>query len=171
MLASSDTYAREFSVLFHPIGGEYDMERRHPKSVQTLVNVTGYSAYIEDLREALRPEFDLIASKVLTPAQELEAITKMIDKAVTKRDHKLVDFDRHSNSYVKLKEKSNRSAKEDTALFKLESEFETASADYEYHNNLLKEELPKFLEYAERMISPLFYSLYYMQYVERARTH
>ncbi|WFC99319.1 BAR adaptor protein Hob1 [Malassezia yamatoensis] len=163
MLSSGQLYAQEFSALFHPFGAEYDLERRHPEAVQTLVNLTGYVAYVDELREALQPDLDLISSKIITPVQELEAMLKNVSKAITKRDHKLIDFDRHNNSYVKLKEKSNRSAKDDQAMFKLETDCETSAADYEHHNNLLKTELPQFFALATRMMTPIFYSFYYMQ--------
>ncbi|WFC94630.1 BAR adaptor protein Hob1 [Malassezia brasiliensis] len=163
MLSSSQLYAQEFSALFHPFGTEYDLERRHPEAVQTLVNLTGYVAHVDELREALRPEMELISSRVIAPVQELEVMLKSISKAITKRDHKLIDFDRHNNSYTKLKDKQNRSAKEDQSMFKLEHECEAAAADYEHHNNMLKAELPKFFELATKLITPLFYSFYYMQ--------
>lgn len=165
MLVSETSFAQNFSALFHPFGNEYDLERRHPETVQTLITLSGYVAYIDELRETLEPEQQLIATRIVAPTQELEAMLKSIEKATTKRDHKLVDFDRFNNAYVKLKEKSNRSSKEDQHLFKLESDTETAAADYEHHNNLLKAELPRFLEMAGRFVTPLFYSLYYMQCV------
>ncbi|WFD35500.1 BAR adaptor protein Hob1 [Malassezia cuniculi] len=163
MISSSATFAHEFSTMYHPLGSEYDLERRYPQMVQTLVNLTGFIAYLDDLRDTLRPEFELIATRIIEPARELEQLMKGIDKAVTKRDHKLIDFDRHNNSYLKLKEKTSRSSKEDQNMYRLESEVETSASDYEYHNNMLKEQLPKFLEMCNRLVSPLFYSLYYMQ--------
>lgn len=50
-------------------------------------------------------------------------------------------------------------------MFRLEHDVETSASDYEYHNNLLKEQLPAFLEMCNRAVTPLFYSLYYMQCV------
>ncbi|PKI83898.1 hypothetical protein MVES_002241 [Malassezia vespertilionis] len=126
-------FAREFSLLFHPFGREYDLERRHPEAVQTLANLTDYVTFIDQLRETLRPEQDLIASRIVAPLQEVEAIMKSVEKAISKRDHK--------------------------HMFKLETECETAAADYEFHNDLLKEELPQFLSMATRLITPIFYSL------------
>lgn len=163
MLESCSMFTSEFSTLYHPLGLEYDLERRHPEVVQTLVNLSGYMTYIDDLRESLRPELELIATRVIAPAEELESLLKNIEKAITKRDHKLIDFDRHSNSYTKLKEKQSRSAKEDQNMFKLEHESEASAADYEHHNNLLKAELPKFMDMVTRLITPLLYSFYYMQ--------
>lgn len=163
MLESCSAFAAEYSALFHPFGTEYDIERRHPETVQTLVNLSGYVTYIDDLRETLRPELELIATRVVAPCQELEQVLKSINKAITKRDHKLIDFDRHTNSYTKLREKQNRSAKDDQHMFKLEHDCEAAAGEYEHHNNILKAELPQFLAMATKFVTPIFYSLYYMQ--------
>ena len=89
MIASNAAFAHEFSTMFHPLGSEYDLERRYPQMVQTLVNLTGFVAYLDDLREMLRPEFELISTRIVVPTQELEAMMKSVDKAITKRDHKV----------------------------------------------------------------------------------
>lgn len=75
----------------------------------------------------------------------------------------LVDFDRHNNSYTKLREKKEKSLSDEKNLFKVEQDYEAASAEYEHYNNLLQAELPRFFEYATAFISPLFHSFYYMQ--------
>lgn len=75
----------------------------------------------------------------------------------------LVDFDRHNNTYTKLREKKEKSLSDEKNLFKVEQDFEAASAEYEHYNSLLQSELPRFFEYATAFISPLFHSFYYMQ--------
>lgn len=75
----------------------------------------------------------------------------------------LVDFDRHNNAYSKLREKKEKSLSDEKNLFKVEQDFEAASAEYEHYNNLIQSELPRFFEYATAFISPLFHSFYYMQ--------
>lgn len=49
------------------------------------------------------------------------------------------------------------------AIFRIEQDFEIASADYEQHNSALKNELPQFFALATAFITPLFESFYYMQ--------
>jgi amphiphysin len=48
-------------------------------------------------------------------------------------------------------------------VIQVEQDFELAAGEYEHHNNLLKTELPTFLQMATRFIDPLFHSFYYMQ--------
>lgn len=77
----------------------------------------------------------------------------------------LVDYDRHNNTYTKLKDKKEKTLKDEQSLFKVEQDFEAAAADYEYYNNAMKEELPRFFQLGTQFITPLFHSFYYMQYV------
>lgn len=75
----------------------------------------------------------------------------------------LIDYDRHNNSYTKLREKKEKSLNDEKNLFKVEQDFEAASSEYEHYNNLLQEELPRFFDAATNFIGPLFHSFYYMQ--------
>lgn len=165
MLLSGASFGTSFSTLFHPIGSEIDIEGRHPSAAATISNITHYQQMMEELRETLTPEIDLIESRIVAPVKDFEAILKAIRKNITKRDHKLVDYDRLNNSFTKLKEKKEKTLKDEQNLYNLEQDFEAATADYEYYNNAMKEELPIFFEKVKALINPLFHSFYYMQYV------
>lgn len=81
----------------------------------------------------------------------------------------LVDYDRHSATYTKLRDKKEKSLKDEQNLFKAEQDFETAAADYEFYNNAMKEEMPRFFEMSSRFVGPLWNGFYYMQYVRAGR--
>ncbi|KAJ9122378.1 hypothetical protein QFC22_001800 [Naganishia vaughanmartiniae] len=148
----------------YPIGSnEYDLTSRHPQAEVTVNNIGQYQQLMEDLRETLAPELELIDSRVITPSIELQEICKRIRKTITKRDHKLLDYDRHNNSLNKLKEKKEKSLSDEKNLFKVEQDFEIAASEYEHWNNLLKQELPAFLQMAAGFSDPVFHSFYYMQ--------
>lgn len=163
MLMSGANFGRHFDTLFQPIGSEYDLERRHPNASHTMTNLPAYQQLMDELKETLTPEIELIESRVISPTKDFQTVVKAIRKNITKRDHKLVDFDRHNNSYSKLRDKKEKTLKDEQNLFKAEQEYETAAADYEYYNNALKEELPRFFDMASRFMTPLFHSFYYMQ--------
>lgn len=163
MLLSGANFGRHFDTLFQPIGSEYDLERKHPNAQATMTNLAHYNQLMEELKDTLTPEIELIESRVISPTKDFQTVIKAIRKNITKRDHKLVDFDRHNNSYSKLRDKKDKSLKDEQSLFKVEQEYETAAADYEYYNNALKEELPRFFELASAFMTPLFHSFYYMQ--------
>jgi amphiphysin len=145
------------------MGNEVDLERNHPQASNTIVNLNYFQGSMDELRETLTPEIELIESRILVPLGEFMQILKTTRKNIVKRDHKLIDFDRTNNAFTKLRDKKEKSLKEEQNLFKVEQEYETAAADYEYYNNNMKEELPRFFEMAVRFITPLFYSFYYMQ--------
>lgn len=163
MLLSGAAFGTAFSDLFHPIGSEFDLERRHPQSTNTIAELQNYQIMMEELRETLTPEIELIDSRVVAPSREFEGVLKAIRKNITKRDHKLVDYDRINNSFTKLKEKKEKTLKDEQSLFKLEQEYDAATADYEYYNNAMKEELPIFFDKVKALMAPLFHSFYYMQ--------
>jgi amphiphysin len=99
------------------------------------------------------------------------------------RPLQLIDYDRHNNSLNKLREKKEKSLSDEKNLFKVcpfaisvklvlireplqvEQDFELASGEYEHWNNLLKQELPAFLQMAAAFSDPIFHSFYYMQSV------
>jgi hypothetical protein len=47
----------------------------------------------------------------------------------------------------------------------LEQDFEMATNEYDYINNALKQDLPRFMQLSSHFIDPLFNSFFYMQYV------
>ncbi|KAI9065510.1 BAR-domain-containing protein [Trametes sanguinea] len=156
-------FATHFSELFHPLGGEYNLEGKHPQAEHTIANVDGYVAIMEELKGAVVPELELIESRVVGPIKDFQGILKAIRKSITKREHKLVDYDRFNNSLTKLRDKKEKSLSDEKNLFKLEQDFEIASAEYDYINTAMKNELPRFLVQATQFIDPLFHSFYYMQ--------
>ncbi|PWN42356.1 BAR-domain-containing protein [Ceraceosorus guamensis] len=159
MLLSGAGFGSAFANLF----ANASNRSAYPKAEQTAAYLPIYDAMMEELRETLTPEIELIESRIISPANEFIGICKAVRKNITKRDHKLIDYDRHNNSYTKLKDKKDKTLKDEQNLFKVEQDFETAAADYEYFNNNLKEELPRFFEMAQRFITPIFHSFYYMQ--------
>jgi amphiphysin len=141
----------------------------HPEATATIHNVEGYQGALEELRQTVVPELELIDSRVIGPSKELQTLLKTIRKMITKREHKLVDYDRHNNALQKLRDKKEKTLKDEQNLFKLEQDAEVATNEYEYVNSALKEDLPRFFVLATRFIDPLFHSFFYMQCVPRPR--
>ncbi|KAK0456797.1 hypothetical protein EV421DRAFT_1895995 [Armillaria borealis] len=162
-------YATHFSVLMHPIAGEYDLIGKHPEAAQTVRNVDKYETAMEELRASVGPELELIESRITGPAKEMQSILKLIRKSITKRDHKLMDYDRFNNSLTKLRDKKEKSLSDEKNLFKarshlqLEQDFELATNEYDFINNALKTDLPRFMTLSTQFIDPLFHSFFYMQ--------
>lgn len=151
--------------IYKPISGRMS----DPDSMKIEGNPDGiraceeYEIVVKELQETLAPELDMIETRVIRPANELLDVIKVIRKTALKREHKKLDYDRHRNALKKLQDKKERSAKDEKAMWKLEGELEQATQDFNYFNDLLKDELPKLFALEQEFIRPLFQSFYYMQ--------
>ncbi|KAJ7451180.1 BAR-domain-containing protein [Mycena latifolia] len=163
LFTAGSGFATHFSTLFHPISGEYDLIGKNPDAGQTIRSVSKYETAMEELRSAIGPELELIESRIVGPVKELQQVMKLIRKTITKRDHKLTDYDRFNNSLTKLRDKKEKSLSDEKNLFKLEQDFELATNEYDFLNNSLKSDLPRFMTLSTQFIDPLFSSFYYMQ--------
>ncbi|KAI0286718.1 hypothetical protein BGY98DRAFT_941598 [Russula aff. rugulosa BPL654] len=163
LFTSGGSLAQHFSILFHPIASEYDLLGKFPQSAHTIKNVDAYHTALEELRTSISPELELIESRVVGPVKELQGVMKAIRKSITKREHKLVDYDRFNNSLTKLRDKKEKSLSDEKHLYKLEQDFEIASNEYENINAAMKQDLPRFMMLTTRFINPLFHSFFYMQ--------
>jgi len=163
LFTSAESWSIHFNNVFSPIAGEYDILGKYPDSAPTSENVSGFQTTMQELKVAVLPELELIESRITGPCKELQGIIKAIRKNITKRDHKLLDYDRFNNSLTKLREKKEKSLSDEKNLFKLEQDFEQASADYDLYNTSMKTDLPRFMILAAQFIDPLFHSLFYMQ--------
>ena len=165
LFTSANAFANHFNFLFSPISGELSLASKHPSAADTINNTPEYGKHMDDLRTSISPELELIESRIASPLKEFQGVLKIIRKTITKRDHKLTDYDRFNNSLTKLRDKKEKSLSDEKNLFKLEQDFEIATNEYDYINNALKQEIPRFMQLATQFIDPLFHSFYYMQYV------
>ncbi|RPD68771.1 BAR-domain-containing protein [Lentinus tigrinus ALCF2SS1-7] len=163
LFTNATEFAQHFSTIFHPLGSEYGLDSKHPEAEQTIAYVDVYATNMEEMKASVVPELELIESRIVGPIKEFQGILKSIRKSITKREHKLMDYDRFNNSLTKLRDKKEKSLNDEKNLFKLEQDFEIASNEYDFVNNAMKNELPRFLVQATQFIDPLFHSFYYMQ--------
>jgi len=122
-----------------------------------------YEAIVKELQVTLEPELEMIDTRIIKPAEELLVIIKQIRKGVVKREHKQLDYDRHRATLKKLQDKKDKSLKDEKAMYKSENDVEQATQEFNYYNDLLKDELPKLFHLEREFIRPLFQSFYYMQ--------
>ena len=165
MLNHQIEFSKAMTEIYKPISGRVS----DPDSIKPEGNPEGiaaceeYEAIVKELQETLSPELDMIETRVIRPATELLDVIKVIRKTAVKRDHKQLDYDRRRATLKKLQDKKERSAKDEKAMWKAEGDVEQATQDYEYFNDLLKDELPKLFTLEREFIQPLFQSFYYMQ--------
>lgn len=165
MLQHQIEFSKAVAEIYKPISGRMS----DPMSLEVQGNIEGiraceeYEAVVKELQETLAPELEMIDSRVIRPANELLDVIKVIRKTATKRDHKQLDYDRHRATLKKLQEKKDKTAKDEKATWKAETELEQSTQEFNYFNDLLKEELPKLFALEREFIQPLFQSFYYMQ--------
>lgn len=158
-------FSKAIAEIYKPISGRMSdpgslVSEGNPEGIRACEE---YEAIVRDLLETLQPELQMIETRVIRPADELLEVIKVIRKAATKRDHKQLDYDRHRASLKKLQDKRDKNLKDEKAMYKAENDVEQSTQDFNYYNDLLKEELPKLFELEREFIRPLFQSFYYMQ--------
>lgn len=165
MLNHQIEFSKAVQEIYKPISGRVS----DPNSVIPEGNPEGiraceeYEAIVRDLLATLQPELEMIETRVIEPAQQLLEVIKVIQKVAVKRQHKQLDYDRHRATLKKLQDKKDKTLKDEKALFKAENDVEQATQDFNYFNDLLKDELPKLFALEAEFIRPLFQSFYYMQ--------
>ncbi|KAK4038278.1 protein hob1 [Parachaetomium inaequale] len=165
MLAHQIEFSKAMTEIYKPISGRVS----DPDSLVVHGNPEGiraceeYEAVVKDLQDTLAPELEMIESRVIRPADELLDVIKVIRKTAIKREHKKLDYDRHRATLKKLQDKKDKTAKDEKATWKAENELEQSTQDFNYFNDLLKDELPRLFALEREFIQPLFQSFYYMQ--------
>lgn len=165
MLTHQIQFSQAIAEIYKPISGRMS----DPTSFHDEGNSAGieacdqYEQVVQELQETLKPELEMIESRVIRPADELLEIIKAVRKLAVKRDHKQLDYDRQRATLKKLQDKKEKTLKDEKAIYKAENEVEQATQDFNYFNDLLKDELPKLFALEREFIQPLFQSFYYMQ--------
>lgn len=165
MLNHQIEFSKAIQEIYKPISGRVS----DPDSIKQEGNPEGiraceeYEAIVKELQETLQPELEMIQQRVIAPADELLTVIKVVQKTTVKRQHKQLDYDRHRATLKKLQDKKDKSLKDEKALYKAENDVEQATQEFNYFNDLLKDELPKLFALEREFIQPLFQSFYYMQ--------
>jgi len=165
MLDHQIEFSKACAEIYKPISGRPSdpdsfISEGNPEGIEACEQ---YVAIVQELKESLAPELEMIETHIIKPADELLEVIKVIRKQAAKRDHKQLDYDRHRATLKKLQDKKDKTLKDEKALYKAENDVEQATQDFNYFNELLKDELPKLFALEKEFILPLFQSFYYMQ--------
>ncbi|KAK5780134.1 amphiphysin PWA37_001486 [Arxiozyma heterogenica] len=165
MLTHQIGFAKAMEEIFKPISGKMSdpnatIPEDNPQGIEASEQ---YRAVVAELQETLKPDLALIEDKVVKPCQELLKIITYIRKMATKRNHKKLDLDRRLNTVNKYQNKKEPTAKDEERLYKAQAEMEVAQQEYDYYNEMLKNQLPILFSLEAQFVQPLFVSFYYMQ--------
>lgn len=165
MLNHQFEFSKAIEEIYKPISGRVSdpdsiILEGNPEGIQACEE---YQGIVRELQATLAPELEMIQARVIGPADELLNIIKVVQKTTQKRQHKQLDYDRRRASLRKIQDKKEKSLKDEKALYKAETDAEQATQEFDYFNDLLKDELPKLFTLEREFIVPLFQSFYYMQ--------
>lgn len=165
MLDFQIEFSKAIEEIYKPISGRLSdpnaaVAEDNPEGIKASEQ---YREVVKELKDTLKPDLELIEKRIVNPAQELLKVIALIRKMATKREHKQVDLDRHKRNYKKYEDKKERTAKDEEKMYSAEAEVAIAQQEYDYFNDMLKNELPVLFQMQLEFIRPLFVSFYYMQ--------
>ncbi|KAK3051563.1 BAR adaptor protein Hob1 [Extremus antarcticus] len=166
MLDHQIEFAKATEELYKPISGRASDPTSYVDEVGNAEGIRAceeYQIIVQELQASLKPELELIQTRIVQPAEELMSIVKNVRKMITKRDHKQLDYDSTKNKLAKLQAKPERSAKDEKSIWEYENKLEETEYEYNAFNDLLKTELLHLFQLEKEFILPLFQSFYYMQ--------
>lgn len=165
MLNYQIDFSKAIEEIYKPISGRLSdpnstVQEDNPEGIRAAEQ---YREVVKELKETLKPDLELIEKRIVQPAQELLKVINNIRKMATKRDHKQVDLDRHKRTHQKYVEKKEKTVKDEEKMYSAEADLLVAQEEYNYYNDMLKQELPILFQMQRDFIKPLFESFYYMQ--------
>lgn len=121
------------------------------------------------LLEAIDPYLSYLEGPFTVKLEESKKCLKGVQKLLTKREHKKVDFDRHSNSLEKLQKKRHSGGealneKELQAISKQEQELNQAAEIFQEIDEKVKSTVPYVLTYMSEFLNLVTASLYLSQF-------
>jgi hypothetical protein len=98
-----------------------------PTPVEILQRVARLHAAHNELKDDMLSEVDKVEHMLVQPLQECRGVLKPVKKAIEKREHKKLDFERWNKAVDSAKAKKNKSDKDYSAMSKNEMELERAT--------------------------------------------
>ncbi|KAI7856170.1 hypothetical protein BDC45DRAFT_504492 [Circinella umbellata] len=169
MLENQMEGAITIEEIYNPMMGVQQSEegviKRRPNetSSEAIQTVQDYAIAMTYCRDEILQELDKLDLCVVQPSENIHIIIKTIQKTIIKRQHKLIDYDRYRTSFVKLSNMADKTPSEDKQVYKLEGQLETATQDYQYLNDMLKQDLMRFFQLASSFITPIQENFYNIQ--------
>ncbi|KAJ2362645.1 BAR adaptor protein Hob1 [Coemansia sp. RSA 2610] len=175
MLVYQSAYLEQVLAIYRPIStdpegnaqpvGSYTDEGASPELLRVAEE---FRNRVTTIREHTDQQLGRLDVSVVGPIQELLAMMRNIHKVINKRDHKLVDYDRYKSAVEKAEAKEStdgqRRLPEERAYQKHGAQYQEASRQYNYFNDMLKAELRQLLDLRQAFIDPIFLKFFRIQY-------
>ncbi|KAK9244178.1 hypothetical protein V1506DRAFT_335606 [Lipomyces tetrasporus] len=164
ILSAQVAIAKHFDTLYQPIPENDPTKPVQETPKVTLEAVIKYKEVLVEVQNAVLPMLDSIDRMVVQRCATMKGYIDTIKKALKKREHKKIDYDRHTNTVEKLQKKSKLSEKDETSLERSQKELEKATEDFRVHDQYIKDTLPKVIVQLSEFIAPLSTLLFEVQF-------
>jgi amphiphysin len=96
MLDHQIEFSKAVQEIYKPISGRAsDPDSIRPEGhAEGIKACEDYEAIVRDIQETLKPELEMLETRIIQPADDLISVIKHVQKMLTKRNHKLLDYDR-----------------------------------------------------------------------------
>ncbi|KAJ2081560.1 BAR adaptor protein Hob1 [Coemansia sp. RSA 988] len=174
MLVYQSAYFEQVLATYRPIStdpegnmqpvGSYTDEGASPELLQVAEE---FRNRVSTIREKIEGQLGRLDVSVVGPVQDLMNLMRNIHKVIQKRDHKLVDYDRYKAAVEKAEAKESsegqRRLGEERSYQKHGAQYQEASRQYNYFNDMLKAELKQMLDLRQAFIDPIFLKFFRIQ--------
>ncbi|KAK9234334.1 hypothetical protein V1525DRAFT_391535 [Lipomyces kononenkoae] len=164
ILSAQVGISRHFITLYEPIPEEDPCKPVQETPKITMAAVIKYKEVLVEVQNAVLPMLDSIDRMVVQRCATMKGYIDTIKKALRKREHKKIDFDRHTNTVEKLQKKSTLSEKDQSHLDRSQKELDKATEDFRVHDQYIKDTLPKVIVQLSEFVAPLSTLLFEVQF-------
>ncbi|ORX69311.1 hypothetical protein DL89DRAFT_224241 [Linderina pennispora] len=127
-----------------------------------------FRSRVTAIKTSVDPQLETLDMSVVGPVQEMLAMMKNVRRVMQKRDHKMVDFDRYRAQVEKHEAKEGlegqRSLPDQQSYEKYSAQYQEASRQYNYYNDMLKAELSQLLDLRQAFMDPVFLKFFRIQH-------
>ncbi|KAK9476574.1 hypothetical protein V1514DRAFT_364398 [Lipomyces japonicus] len=160
IVSSQVTIATNFYEIYQPIPETDPCKSVRETPQITLAAAEQYKDVQIEVKNAIDPFLDQIDLSVVQKCNIMKGYIESVKKALKKREHKKIDYDRFTNSLEKLQRKANPSEKDQLHIEKTKKELEKFTTEYRVHDENIQRLLPKILVQLAEFIAPLATILY-----------
>ncbi|ANB14320.1 amphiphysin [Sugiyamaella lignohabitans] len=131
--------------------------------LSTTKAIHDLQAKLEQAANQIDPIINELDTSFIGKCKETKKYIDGVQKALTKREHKKIDFDRYSNSAEKLAKKQEMTEKDHNNLSKTEAELDAAMEIFQQQDEKVKTYIPLFLASFSEFLNYLTTTLYLSQ--------
>ncbi|KAK4239485.1 hypothetical protein C8A03DRAFT_14129 [Achaetomium macrosporum] len=153
----------EYEGLYDPIVGASDRHQGTAAPQLQLERTFRLKEAYSELKVELMEEINLIEGHIMQPASDARDAIAPIRKTIKKRENKRLDYEMAQEKVLKLQRKPCRTAKEDAALAKAETEMSRAADEFSTADEHLRQTLPPIITASFSLMRPLVANIILIQ--------